>query len=68
MKTYKHNTYKHTVTAEDHETTKQRILAESGWYLVPEVKTEEPLAYVVNTDSASVAVVDVGKPKATKKQ
>lgn len=61
MKTYKHNTYKHTVTAEDHETTKQRILAESGWYLVPEEKQADEAPAVVE-------VFETPKPKATKKQ
>ena len=58
MKTYKHNTYKHTVTAEDHETTKQRILVESGWYLVPEA--------VADKAPADVEVFETPKPKAKK--
>lgn len=40
MRTYKHAKNKHTVTAEDHEATKQAILVRSGWVLVPEEKTE----------------------------
>lgn len=44
MLTYKHTKHKHTVTAEDHETTKQAILVRSGWVLVPEVKTPNTIA------------------------
>jgi hypothetical protein len=84
MKTYTHAKKKHTVTAEDHETTKQAILVRSGWVLVPEVKTEEPAqdesSFVekvedflsgqpeAKTDAEPLAYTEYNKPKATKKQ
>ena len=42
MLTYKHAKHTHTVTAEDHETTKQAILVRSGWVLTsePDVASE----------------------------
>lgn len=82
MKTYTHAKKKHTVTAEDHETTKQAILVRSGWVLVPEVKTEEPAkdesSFVekiedfltgepeAKTDDKPLAYTEYSKPKAKK--
>lgn len=58
MKTYEHAKHKHTVTAEDRETTKQAILLRSGWKLVPEAKIEEPAVVVESFETP--------KPKAKK--